>query len=243
MDATKKQRLSKWMAASGVASRRASEELIFSGRVRVNGERVKLPQTLVGPEDQILVDNQAIAAPEKKVYYILNKPVGYICSTKSDRPARLVLDLFEEGETRLFTVGRLDRDTSGLLLVTNDGIFANRVIHPSSNITKEYLVKTDQEITLDHLSAISHGTAVEGVFVKPVSVKKVRKGTLKVIIREGKKREVRVLLEAAGLTVRELTRIRIGGLHLGTLPVGTWRAMTEAEKCAIFGSKAGECEE
>lgn len=231
----KKQRLSKVMAAAGVASRRACEDLIFSGRVRVNGEIIKLPQTMVDDKDKIAVDNQPlVSSPETKVYYMLNKPRGYICSTVRSRNAKLVLDLFEDVEQRLFTIGRLDKDTSGLLLVTNDGHFANRVIHPSSDINKEYLAKTDQEITPDHLAAISNGTLVEGIFVKPVRVTKVRRGTIKVVIGEGKKREVRILLENAGLQVLELTRIRIGGLQLGALPIGSWRPLTEREKTAIF---------
>lgn len=228
-----KQRLSKVMAAAGVASRRACEELIFSGRVRVNGA-VTLVQTMVTDQDKISVDGTPISKKEAKVYYVLNKPSGYICSTQRSKDSRLVLDLFEEVDERLFTVGRLDKDTRGLLIVTNDGHFANRVIHPSANIHKEYLVKTDQEISLDHLTAISSGTLVEGVFVKPYRVVKVRKGTLKITIAEGKKREVRILMEAAGLEVTELTRIRIGGLHLGPLPIGSWRPMTEREQSLIF---------
>jgi 23S rRNA pseudouridine2605 synthase len=144
------------------------------------------------------------------------------------------LDLFEEVGLRLYTVGRLDRDTQGLLLVTNDGHFANQVMHPSSNIHKEYLVKTDQELSADHLKAISHGTLVEGVFLTPIKVTKVRRGTLKIVIGEGKKREVRQMLQAAGLKVKELTRIRIGGLLLGDIPVGSWRELTEKDKGLIF---------
>lgn len=230
----KKQRLSKWLAASGVASRRACEDLIFAGRVKVNKEVVHLPQTPVDSNDVILVDNKPITQIEKKVYYLLNKPKGYICSAKGNPKTKLVLDLFEDVEQRLFTVGRLDKDTCGLLIVTNDGLFANQVIHPSANIHKEYLAKTDSEISPEHLIAISNGTLVEGIYVKPIRVKKVRKGTVKITIAEGKKREVRNLLEAAGLQVRELTRIRIGGLQLGSLPIGTWRAMTENEKASIF---------
>jgi 23S rRNA pseudouridine2605 synthase len=231
----KKQRLSKVMAAAGVASRRACEDLIFSGRVKVNGELIKIPQTLVDHTDKIAVDNQMIKSDsEPKVYYMLNKPRGYVCSTVGSQSTKLVLDLFEDVNHRLFTIGRLDKDTSGLLLVTNDGHFANRVIHPSSNINKEYLAKTDQEITPDHLAAISNGTLVEGVYIKPIRVTKVRKGTLKVVISEGKKREVRILMENAGLTVLELKRIRIGGLHLGALPEGSWRTITESEMNAIF---------
>jgi len=230
-----KQRLSKTLAAAGVASRRACEELIFKGQVSVNGQVVLVPQTLVNiEEDAISVNGKAINAVEEKVYYMLNKPTGYVCSAKRNANTKIVLDLFEEEGHRLFTVGRLDKDTEGLLLVTNDGHFANQVIHPSSAIQKEYVAKTNQEITHDHLVAIAQGTLVEGTFVKPIRVSKVRRGTVKIVIMEGKKREVRVLLESIGLEVQELTRVRIGGLQLGKLPVGEWRALTEGEKSIIF---------
>ena len=230
-----KQRLSKVLAGAGIASRRASEELIFRGVVKVNGVVVKVPQTPVDSKtDRITVNEQPIKAIEEKVYYLLNKPVGFLCSTRGNSQSKLILDLFKDEGHRLFTVGRLDKDTGGLLIVTNDGHFANEVIHPSANIQKEYLVKTDQEVSHDHLVAIGHGTLVEGTFVKPIRVEKVRRGTIKIVIGEGKKREVRLLLDAAGLKVKELTRIRLGGLHLGTLPVGSWRPLTEKEKELIF---------
>ncbi len=183
-----KQRLSKVLAAAGIASRRACEELIFSGFVKVNGQIVKIPQTLVDARvDRLSVRDQIIQQPENKVYYLLNKPAGYICSARRSGQSKLVLDLFQEEGHRLFTVGRLDKDTEGLLIVTNDGHFANEVIHPSANIHKEYLVKTDREITNDHLVAISKGTLVEGALIKPIRIQKVRRGTLKIIIGEGKK--------------------------------------------------------
>lgn len=230
-----KKRLSKVLAEAGVASRRAAEELIFQGRVRVDKEVVLLPQTLVDPDTtSIVVDGKPVAVVEEKVYYLLNKPAGYICSNRSVAQAKLVLDLFEGEPHRLFTVGRLDKDTTGLLLVTNDGHFANRVIHPSAGIRKEYLAKTDCELSHSHLASIANGTLVQGVFVKPLKVEKVRRGTLKIVIGEGKKREVRLLLEAAGLQTLSLTRIALGGLRLGNLPVGAWRSLSEREKRAIF---------
>lgn len=233
-----KNRLSKILAQAGVASRRACEEIIFSGRVSVNGKTCLVPQTPVSLQtDDIRVDHQKIDHAEKKVYYILNKPVGYICSSSRLGTKKIVLDLFEHLESRLFTIGRLDRDTSGLLLVTNDGHFAQKVIHPSSNITKEYLIKVKQEVSLDHILAISKGGFVEEKWVKPVKVSKMRRGTLKVIIKEGRKREVRILVEKAGLEILELKRIRIGGLTLGNLREGAYRSMTEGDKAAIFGSK------
>lgn len=230
-----KNRLSKVLAAAGVASRRACEELIFAGKVQVNGSVVLLPQTQVDPnEDEILVNGESITGAEPKVYYILNKPSGYLCSNTRHGTSKIIMDLFEGEKYRLFTIGRLDKPTEGLLLVTNDGHYANEVMHPSSNIQKEYLVKTDQEISPEHLAAISAGTLVEGVFVKPIKVTKVRKGTIKIAIMEGKKHEVRLLMDAAGLKVLQLIRIRIGNLHLGPIPVGTWRKMTEREKQLVF---------
>jgi 23S rRNA pseudouridine2605 synthase len=234
MNISVKKRLSKMLAAAGVASRRACEELIFAGKVKVNGETVLIPQTMVGPEDHVIVQGEKVSAPEEKLYFILNKPKGYLCTAKRTNQSKIVLDLFEDVEERLFTAGRLDKNTEGLIIITNDGHFANRVIHPSSNLQKEYLVKTDKEVTHEHLLAINRGTLVEGIFVKPIRVTKVRKGTLKITVTEGKKHEVRLLLENAGLHVRELTRIRIGGLHLGSLKIGQWRNLSAKEQESIF---------
>lgn len=231
----KDQRLSKVLAACGVAARRKCEELIFAGKVFVNGEKVVIPQTLVNLEkDQITVDGKSVSLQEKKVYYMLNKPYGLLCTSKEAAGEESVLSLFDEN-LRLFTAGRLDKDTTGLLIVTNDGHFANSLIHPSKNISKEYLAKTDKEITDEHLKALCSGGLVEGVWVKPISVSKVRRGTLKMAVSEGKKREVRTLLEYVGLKVLELKRIRIGPLVLGALPEGAYRPLTQAELKELEG--------
>lgn len=232
---TKGIRLSKALAKAGIASRRACEELIFNGHVKVNGQTVRVPQTLVVlGRDHILCEGNLVHGAEPKIYYLLNKPKGYICSNQQSGSKRLVVDLFRPLHQRLFTVGRLDRDTTGLILVTNDGEFAHSVIHPSAGITKEYLVKTREEITHDDLFALSEGTTVEGSFVKPKSVKKVRRGTLKIAVMEGKKREVRLLVENAGLTLLSLKRIRLGGLLLGNLAEGTFKELSAKERAQIF---------
>lgn len=230
-----KQRLNKTIAQAGVASRRASEDLIFAGRVTVNGEITVEPQHLVKPlHDRICVDGEPIKQKTQKVYYLLNKPVGYICSNKRLGPRqKLAIDLLPK-TTRLFTVGRLDRDTDGLLIVTNDGDFANRAMHPSSDVEREYLVKAEEEITHEHLLGLSAGTWVEDHFVKPAKVTKVRKGTVKICVNEGRKHEVRLLVRNAGLTIRTLTRIRYGGLLLGQLQPGDWRFMDESDCEALF---------
>lgn len=233
-DKKEKQRLSKFLAGAGVASRRACEELIFAGKVKVNGQVVRVPQTMVSSADAISLNDQRVKTVNEKIYYILNKPVGYTCTNAPLGSKKIVLDLFQPLKQRLFTVGRLDRDTSGLLIVTNDGHFAQKVIHPSSNISKEYLVKTDQEITHDHLVSLSEGANVEGVWVKPVKVTKVRRGTVKIAVMEGKKREIRIIVEKAQLDILELKRIRIGGLTLGPIPPGSYKSLSEKERNQIF---------
>ncbi|MEX0961747.1 MAG: pseudouridine synthase [Simkaniaceae bacterium] len=228
-------RLSKTLQSAGIASRRGAEALIFDGHVKVNGVVIKKPETHVDPEnDQILVHDRPVKPVDEKFYFVLNKPRGYVCSNKKIDRKKLVVDLFSNLDARLFTVGRLDRDTTGLLILTNDGHFANKVIHPSSNIEKEYLVKVKEEVTDEHLKRISRGGMVEEFFVKPKSVKKVRKGTIKIVVKEGKKREVRRFIEKASLSLLELKRIRIGNLRLGPLEEGQYRSLNEKERELIF---------
>jgi len=228
-----KQRLSKVLAHAGVASRRHAEEIIRSGHVTVNGKVAELPQTMVDEnQDKIQFNGRPLSA-RRPIAYVLNKPKRFICSNARKDKEQLVIDLFPSDE-RLFTVGRLDCDTEGLLIVTNDGTLAHKVMHPSSNISKEYLVRTNKEITDSHLRKMMDGTSVEGAWVKPVSVKKMRRGTFKVTVKEGRKHEVRLLVRRAGLPVKSLARIRIGGLLLGNLPLGHYRLLTEGDRKALF---------
>ena len=230
-----KKRLSKALAAAGVASRRACEEMIFEGRVTVNGEVIQLPQTLVdGENDRIGVDGNLITGEHAKVYFVLNKPPGYLCSrTKRGQKDKLVFDLVPDAENRLFTVGRLDKDTAGLLLLTNDGDFANHLMHPRYGITKEYLVKVDGEVSHEDLVNLSKGAMVEGAWVKPQKVVKVRRGTLKITVAEGKKHEVRLLVTSIGFKILQLVRIRIGSLTLGNLALGSYRVLKEKERLQL----------
>ncbi len=223
-------------ALKPIASRRAAEKIIFAGRVSINGEPNLLPQTMVDEEDEITVDGNRIKFAERKVYFLLNKPAGYICTAREGH-AKRVLDLFGKISLRLFTVGRLDQETSGLLLVTNDGDFANQIAHPSFNVSKEYLVKTTQDISDEDLKRLSKGAIVEKTVCRPISVKKVRRGTVKIVVKEGKKHVIRLLVKAAGLTLTDLKRVRIGPLILGTLPLGSFRELTLKE-LAFFGHKS-----
>lgn len=229
------ERLTKALAAAGVASRRSCEKLIQEGKVTVNGQIVKVPYFRIEwGKDEIRVSGSPIIAKEKKEYYMVHKPSGYLCTSRRLGKKKIVLDLFPEHNARLFTVGRLDLETTGLILVTNDGDFAHKVQHPSSGVVKEYLVKVSQEVTHEHLVALSKGALVEDTWVKPTEVKKVRRGTFKILLSEGKKHEVRILVQKAGLDLIELKRIRIGSLVLGSLPVGQVRPLTETDQKLVM---------
>ncbi|XWS66201.1 hypothetical protein CRYUN_Cryun05aG0179600 [Craigia yunnanensis] len=227
------QRLSKVLAAAGVASRRGSEELIFDGKVTVNGSVCNAPQTRVDPAKDIIYVN-GNRLPKRlppKVYLALNKPKGYICSS-GEKEFRSVLDLFEDylkrwdkmnpgsPKPRLFTVGRLDVATTGLIIVTNDGDFAQKLSHPSSNLHKEYIATIDGEVKKRHLIAISEGTEIEGIHCIPDSVEllprqpDLSRPRLRIVVHEGRNHEVRELVKNAGLEIHALKRVRIGGFRL-----------------------------
>lgn len=228
------QRLNTFVARFLPTSRRKAEEMIFNGFVEVNGTIQKEPFFRVEPKDKVLVNNQLVKSRKQTLYYALNKPRGFVCSERRFKQERLVTDLFPQTEGRLFTIGRLDKDSEGLILVTNDGAFANEVSSPKSGVEKEYVVKTVQEISHEHLVQLSKGGFVEGSYVRPKSVTKIRKGTTKVILKEGRKREIRVLFEKSGLEIVELKRVRIGNLQLGSLQPGQFKELLESEKLAII---------
>lgn len=233
-------RLSKAMAAAGVASRRACEEIIFSGRVKVNGSIVLKPEHHVTwGVDKITVDGKNLSGENQKVYYLLNKPAGYLCTNVRPGKKKLVIDLFPE-KLRLFTVGRLDMETTGLILVTNDGYFAQKVIHPSSGLEKEYVARADRDIEAEDLTALSKGAPIDGKWIRPVKVSKVRGGTFKIVVKEGRKHEIRILAEKAGVPLVELKRIRIGALFLGSLPEGHYRVLGQREREALIGKKSAK---
>ncbi len=223
------QRLSKVIAGCGVASRRACEELIQNRHVQVNGKTVLIPQTMVDiAKDVITVDGKRVKPVSEKVVYALNKPIGYVC-TADPRIKKQAIKLIDSNVPRLFTVGRLDKETTGLILVTNDGHLANRIMHPSFEVSKEYIAHVDKEILPEHLIALSEGVMIEGSLVKPVQVTKIRKGTIRIVVCDGKKHEVRQLLAAQGFEVRELKRVKIGNLSLGALPLGRFKKLSESE--------------
>jgi len=227
-------RLNKFLAHSGIASRRKVEDMIFSKMVKVNGKVVSLPQTTIDPEKDIIKVNGKVIKEEKKYYFILNKPKGFLCSNVRKPKEQLVIDLFKDFSCRLFTVGRLDKDTTGLLLITNDGDFAHRVIHPSANLEKEYFVQVKENIQDEHLKKLSKGAFCENKFVKPIKVVKLGRSRLKIVVKEGKKREVKIFVLKANLTLLDLKRVRIGNLKLGSLPYGYYKRVSQKELETIF---------
>lgn len=252
-------RLSKVLASMGVASRRASETMIFEGVVTVNGEVVKTPQTKVDPsKDKIAVKGKALSSePPRRVYFALNKPKGYLCSNKSNTEnGKLVVDLFEEyfrkeeskasatkktaGRPRLFTVGRLDVATTGLIFVTNDGQWAQKISHPSNGLTKEYLVTAEHKITKAQFQKLGEGTEIDGIHIKPVIVAPVLDGAekVRVVVNEGKNHEVRILVENAGIKLKNLKRVRVGGFRMPrSLKVGQKMVLHSREKSMVLDKR------
>lgn len=233
-------RLNKILANAGIASRRSADILIEEGRVTLNGHICTELGTLADPiKDYISVDGKSLSkAPPKQVTYLLNKPAGYICSNKQVGKDPLAIDLIRDRKARLYTVGRLDKHTEGLLLVTSEGDFAHQVMHPSSNIERQYLATTKEDITFDDLEQMRKGTYVEGKKVQPVSVSKVKKNVVSITVMEGKKHEVRLLVARTGLNIARLKRVRLGNLQLGTLPRGAYRILTAKEKASLFEKKS-----
>lgn len=236
------ERLQKVLAAHGVASRRAAEEIIRAGRVRVNGAVVREMGVRVNPAvDQILVDDRQLRTQRLR-YIILNKPSGYITTASDERGRWKVLDLVQTPE-RLFPVGRLDRDTEGLLLLTNDGEVANRVMHPRYGLEKEYHALVTPLPDVEAISAMSRGVVLTDERGRPertapakVNLLPIKQGEqwVRIVIHEGRKRQVRRMLEAVGCEVKRLIRARLGPLSLRGIPKGAWRELTPGERRELF---------
>ena len=224
-------RLQKYMAKCGVASRRRSESIILEGRVKVNGETVRELGRKVSPEDFIEVDGKPIRE-EKKVYILLNKPVGYISTVDDPRGRRTVLDLVADVKERVYPVGRLDYDTSGLLILTNDGELTYKLTHPSFEVKKTYLVEVEGKPGKE-LARLEKGVMLSDGMTAPAAVAEVKTGknstSFLLTIHEGRNRQVRRMCEAIGYPVKSLKRIKFAFLELGDLPEGRYRYLTEKE--------------
>lgn len=243
----RQERLARFLAHAGIASRRHAEVLIASGRVKVNGAVVTTQGTRIDPEhDVVLVDGKAVHATEEHVYLLLHKPAGYVTTARDPEGRPTVLDLLPPAirALRVYPVGRLDRDTSGFLLLTNDGDFALRLSHPRYSLEKYYHALLHDCPTKDELEKLRNGVTFReddgSLFTtSPARVRVLRREGracwLELAIHEGRKRQIRRMLAAIGHTVAQLERVGIGPLSLGDLPVGKWRYLTEDEVRELNG--------
>lgn len=225
------ERLQKLMAAAGVASRRGAEEMISAGRVTVNGRTASLGERADTDRDEILVDGKPLPAGEGKLYLMLNKPRGYLTSVTDDRGRRTVMELLPDFGARVYPVGRLDMDSEGLLILTNDGELANQLMHPSQEKEKVYHVTVNGRT--ENVKKLAAPIVIDGRPTRPARVRLLAKkesgAVVEVRISEGRNRQIRRLCEAAGLEVRRLKRVSLGSLRLGELRSGQWRRLTDAE--------------
>lgn len=227
-------RLQKYLASCGIASRRGAELLIQEGRVQVNGITVTEMGVQIDEENDLVTFDGRPVHPEKKmVYVLLNKPVGYVTTVHDDKNRNTVMDLVADIPVRIYPVGRLDYDTEGLLLMTNDGDLTYRITHPKNQIEKTYIAEVTGNITMDTLIKLRNGIMLDGVKTRPAKVEVIgatQLGTkLEITIHEGKNRQVRRMFESVGCIVKKLKRTREAGLILGHVPLGHWRKLTESE--------------
>lgn len=230
-------RLQAWLARAGVASRRAAERLILEGRVSVNGSVVTELGTKVGPGDAVLFDGKRLSLEERKRYILLNKPAGLLSAMSDPEGRPLAVDLLKpEVEERVYNVGRLDQWSAGLLLFTNDGELASLLGHPSGGIEKEYEVETDLDLPDDFLPAFLRGIVVEGIRYAALRAARTGPHSARIVLVEGKNREIRRVLAARNLRALSLRRVRIGPLAIGDLAEGAHRELSPAEVAALYAA-------
>lgn len=226
-------RINKYIACAGVASRRKADELIANGNVRVNGLVLREPGYHVVEGDIVEVNGRRIETSEKKVYILLNKPTGYVTTVSDDRERDTVMDLVADVDARIFPVGRLDYNTSGMLIMTNDGDFAYKLTHPKHEMPKTYRALVSGVLSDEKCGRLERGVDIGGFRTSPAKVKIVRglsNATLvDITIHEGKNRQVRKMFRAVGNPVKQLQRIAIGDIRLGRLAEGHYRKLTREE--------------
>ena len=226
-------RLQKYMSENGIASRRKSEEMIEAGKVKVNGRVATLGDKVDPIRDKIVVSGKRVVRNKTKMYVMLHKPRGFVTTMSDELGRKCVSELVEDAGVRLFPVGRLDRNSEGLLLMTNDGAFSNMLTHPSRHVSKVYRVTVREKVTEEQLTKLTEGIMLDGTKTLPCDVHIIDKGenrtVLNVVLYEGRNRQIRRMCEAVGLTVIRLKRTEIAGVRLGMLPQGKWRELNEKE--------------
>jgi 23S rRNA pseudouridine2604 synthase len=219
-------RLNKFLSETGICSRREADEWIEAGRVQVNGATAVLG-TQVDEGDTVLLDGRPIARKPQRIYLALNKPVGVECTTDRDVPGNIV-DFVGHRE-RIFPIGRLDKDSEGLILLTNDGDIVNRVLRAEHEHEKEYIVSVDRPLTPEFLEGMARGVPILDTVTNPCRVRQVGRNTFRIVLTQGLNRQIRRMCEHFDYTVRGLQRVRIMHIQLGDLPIGKWRNLTAAE--------------
>lgn len=219
------ERLQKILSARGVASRRGAEKLIEEGRVTVNGAVAVLGQTADIELDEILLDGKPLPAGSQPVYIMLHKPRGYVTTLSDEKGRKTAAELVKDCGERVYPVGRLDMDSEGLLLFTNDGEFANALMHPKHEVEKTYLTWAEG-FSEEAVARLKKPIELDGYRIRAPKVRVVKPGLLEITIHEGRNRQVRRMCEAAGMKVTRLKRVREGNLSLGDLPLGKWRYLT-----------------
>lgn len=219
-------RLNKYISETGICSRREADKWIEAGRVTWNGQSAVLG-TQVGEGDEVRVDGELLGAKKKDVYIALNKPVGIICTTETDI-ADNIIDHVRHPQ-RIFPVGRLDRDSEGLILLTNNGDIVNEILRAENNHEKEYIVTVDRPITHLSLQMMASGVKIMGEITKPAKVQRVDPKTFRITLTQGLNRQIRRMCSALGYKAQRLQRVRIMNIELGNLASGQWRALTPAE--------------
>ena len=220
-------RLNKYIADAGVCSRRKADEMIKEGRVTVNKKEALLGMD-ISPDDVVRVDGERIRINTVYEYYMLNKPNRVICSNEDRFGRRLAID-YIKSKKRLFTYGRLDYMTEGLIIISNDGEVYNHVMHPRKKLYKSYIAKLSREVEEKDIEAWKHGVVIDGKRTAPAKVKKLDKKEVRIAIFEGRNRQIRKMVEILGYTVDSLKRVKVGELTLGHLQPGDYRALTEEE--------------
>lgn len=222
-------RLQKWLSEAGVCSRRQGEVFIQSGRVRVNGQRVTALGTKVDPDkDRVEVDGRPVTASGEKIYVALHKPKGFVTSCRH-AGQKVVVDLIDL-PARIYPIGRLDKDSTGLLLLTNDGPLHHRLSHPSFDHEKEYEVTVQDPIADDVLRQLAEGMPILGSRTRPARVRRLSGRRFRMVLQEGRNRQIRRMVRQAGHQVKRLHRTRVAHIRLGGLPEGAWRHLASAEK-------------
>ena len=235
------ERLQKLISAAGMMSRRAAEEAIQSGRVTVNGLPAQLGEKADPEKDEILVDGAPLPAVEAKLYILLYKPRGYVTTLSDEKGRKNVTDLLTGLSGRVYPVGRLDLDSEGLLLLTNDGDFANRMMHPKNEVEKCYHAWVRGELDQEKLETLRGPMLIDERPIRPAKVRPLKSDAngalLELVIHEGRNRQVRKMCEQVGLNVTRLKRVREGGLSLGDLKPGQWRVLTAEELRRLYDAE------